>query len=223
MLKTKYKFVFFFLIYVISSFAQDSKKVVAIDSLFREDQFYVSVSYNLVQNRPAGFKQFSFSQGFTFGFLRDFPLTKNRHWAIAPGFGYNYNNIKQFINSSDIMIEGSEAVAVSENVRTTIVSHLVDFPLELRWRNATPESHKFWRIYLGVKASYVFNAQIKLESSQGNEKRNIRDNLNEWQYGMYLGMGYNTWNPYVYYGLNPLFKDGSKLSNLNFGFIFYIL
>ena len=78
------------------------ERKIPVDSLFREDQFFVSVSYNLVQNRPSGFKQFGFSQGFTAGFLRDFPISKDRKWAIAPGVGYSYNNIKQFVNSDEI-------------------------------------------------------------------------------------------------------------------------
>lgn len=217
------KKIFFYLVVFLgftqSSFSQeDSSTYKVVDSLFREDQFYVSVSYNLVQNRPSGFRQFGFSQGFTAGFLRDFPISKDRKWAIAPGIGYSYNNIKQFVNSNDIFGDGS-----SENVRATITSHSVDFPLEVRWRNASPTNHKFWRVYAGFKATYVLGANIKVETTSGNEKNSILEDVNRWQYGAYLSFGFNTWNPYVYYGLNPIFNEGSKMSNFNIGFIFYIL
>lgn len=217
-----HKFRFIFLtFFVVSAFAQQDINLAKtqVDSLFREDQFYVSVSYNLVQNRPTGFKQFGFSQGFTTGFLRDFPVSKNRHWSLAPGFGYSYNNIKQFINSEEIF--GDEIP--KENIRTTIVFHGIDLPLEIRWRNATPESHKFWRIYTGIKATYLLNATLKFESSFENDKQKILEDVNQWQYGTYIAAGFNTWNAYVYYGINPLFKDGSKQRNLNLGFMFYIL
>lgn len=205
--------------FVQIGFSQEEKSVYkVVDSLFREDQFYISVSYNLVQNRPSGFKQFGFSQGFTAGFLRDFPISKDRKWAIAPGVGYSYNNIKQFVNSDDIFGDGS-----TENIRTTIASHSVEFPFEVRWRNATPTNHKFWRLYAGFKATYVLDATIKVESSSGTEKNSVLDDINRWQYGAYLSLGYNTWNPYVYYGLNPIFNEGSKMSNFNIGFMFYIL
>lgn len=201
-------------------FSQEKEESVykVVDSLFREDQFYVSISYNLVQNRPNGFKQFSFSPGITTGFLRDFPISKDRKWAIAPGVGYSYNNIKQFVNSDDIFGDGT-----NESIRTRIITHGVDFPLELRWRNATPTNHKFWRIYAGFKATYVFDATLKFESDSGNEKGKILEDVNRWQYGAYLSFGFNTWNPYVYYGLNPIFKDGSEMRNFNLGFMFYIL
>ena len=212
--------ILFFLWIPFFCFSQEIKPI-EIDSLYREDQFYASLSYNLIQNRPDGFKQFSFSPGVTFGILRDIPISKNRHWAIAPGIGYSYNNIKQFINSEEIV--GATENTSSENIRTTITSHSVDFPLELRWRNSTPNSHSFWRIYTGFKTSYVFNSKLKLETTTESSKESISDEINRWQYGAYISVGFNTWNPYIYYGLNPIFKEGSKMSNFNVGFIFYIL
>ncbi len=210
--------ILFFLWIPFFCFSQGIKPV-EIDSLYREDQFYASLSYNLIQNRPDGFKQFSFSPGVTFGILRDIPISKNRHWAIAPGIGYSYNNIKQFINSVEIV--GATENNTSENIRTIISSHSIDFPLEIRWRNATPNSHSFWRIYTGFKTSYVFNS--KLESTTENTKKSILDEIIRLQYGAYVSVGFNTWNPYIYYGINPIFKEGSKMSNFNVGFIFYIL
>jgi hypothetical protein len=212
--------ILFFLWIPFFCFSQEIKPI-EIDSLYREDQFYASLSYNLIQNRPDGFKQFSFSPGVTFGILRDIPISKNRHWAIAPGIGYSYNNIKQFINSEEIV--GATENTSSENIRTTITSHSVDFPIEIRWRNSTPNSHSFWRIYTGLKTSYVFNSKLKLETTTESSKESISDEINRWQYGAYISVGFNTWNPYIYYGLNPIFKEGSKMSNFNVGFIFYIL
>lgn len=212
--------ILFFLWIPFFCFSQEIKPI-EIDSLYREDQFYASLSYNLIQNRPDGFKQFSFSPGITFGILRDFPISKNRHWAIAPGIGYSYNNIKQFINSEEIV--GATENTSSENIRTTITSHSVDIPIEIRWRNSTPNSHSFWRIYTGFKTSYVFNSKLKLETTTESSKESISDEINRWQYGAYISVGFNTWNPYIYYGLNPIFKEGSKMSNFNVGFIFYIL
>lgn len=212
--------ILFFLWIPFFCFSQEIKPI-EMDSLYREDQFYASLSYNLIQNRPDGFKQFSFSPGITFGILRDVPISKNRHWAIAPGIGYSYNNIKQFINSEEII--GATENITSENIRTIITTHSVDFPIEIRWRNSTPNSHSFWRIYTGLKTSYVFNSKLKLESTTESSKESISDEINRWQYGAYISVGFNTWNPYIYYGLNPIFKEGSKMSNFNVGFIFYIL
>ena len=54
--------------------------------------------------------------------------------------------------------------------------------------------------------------------------------LNPWQYGLTMSVGYNTWNGYIYYGLNPIFDSISSTSAqsidmnaLKIGLIFYLL
>ena len=212
----------FFLFFVTIGFSQSETKPV-VDSLFREDQFYVSISYNFLQNKPDNFSQYSFSTGLSAGFLRDFPISDNRHWAIAPGIGYSFNDLKQNIDFSSIS-NGSE----TEIVKSRIILHYVDFPLELRWRNATPDSHKFWRIYGGFMASYLINGKFKYEGSFGSGTENINDLLNKFQYATYLTFGFNTWNAYIHYGLNPFFDKNkttteNNVTTLKIGLIFYIL
>lgn len=204
------------------SFAQTETKPV-IDSLFREDQFYVSVSYNVLQKTPDNFSQYSFSTGLSAGFLRDFPISENRHWAIAPGIGYSFNDLKQNIDFSSISDNTN-----TELVKSRILLHYLDFPLEIRWRNATPDSHKFWRIYGGFMASYLLNGKFKYEGSFGSGTEDINDLLNKFQYATYLTFGFNTWNAYIHYGLNPFFDKNrtateNDVTTLKIGLMFYIL
>ena len=212
----------FFLFFVTIGFSQSETKPV-VDSLFREDQFYVSISYNFLQNKPDNFSQYSFSTGLSAGFLRDFPISDNRHWAIAPGIGYSFNDLKQNIDFSSISNSTD-----TEIVKSRIILHYVDFPLELRWRNATPDSHKFWRIYGGFMASYLINGKFKYEGSFGSGTENINDLLNKFQYATYLTFGFNTWNAYIHYGLNPFFDKNkttteNNVTTLKIGLMFYIL
>ena len=212
----------FFLFFVTIGFSQSETKPV-VDSLFREDQFYVSISYNFLQNKPDNFSQYSFSTGLSAGFLRDFPISDNRHWAIAPGIGYSFNDLKQNIDFSSISNSTD-----TEIVKSRIILHYVDFPLELRWRNATPDSHKFWRIYGGFMASYLINGKFKYEGSFGSGTENINDLLNKFQNATYLTFGFNTWNAYIHYGLNPFFDKNkttteNNVTTLKIGLIFYIL
>ncbi|RAK24502.1 outer membrane protein with beta-barrel domain [Flavobacterium aquaticum] len=212
----------FFLFFVSIGFSQSDTKPV-VDSLFREDQFYVSISYNFLQNKPDNFSQYSFSTGLSAGFLRDFPISENRHWAIAPGIGYSFNDLKQNINFSSISNSTD-----TEIVKSRIILHYVDFPLELRWRNATPDSHKFWRIYGGFMASYLINGKFKYDGDLGSGTENINDLLNKFQYATYLTFGFNTWNAYIHYGLNPFFDKNkttteNDVTTLKVGLMFYIL
>ncbi|AWM13806.1 hypothetical protein DI487_07970 [Flavobacterium sediminis] len=198
-----------------------------IDSLFREDQFYVSITYNLMQNKPAGYKQYSFSTGITLGAMRDMPFTKDRKWSVALGVGYSYNNIKHNIQVQD----GDPATYAIENSydKNKLILHYLDIPLEIRWRNAAPLNHKFWRIYTGFKASYLLGSKSDFQSAVANYKVKNNSDVSKWQLGPYISVGYNTINMYVYYGLTPIFKNTQldnqdlKLSSFNVGFMFYIL
>ncbi|WHT40321.1 outer membrane beta-barrel protein [Myroides sp. mNGS23_01] len=106
---------------------------------------------------------------------------------------------------------------------------MLDLPIELRWRTSTPESHKFWRTYVGFKASYVLGSRLKTSTDTYSTTVRGDDNINKWLLGMYVGAGFNTWNFYAYYGLNPIYKeapikdDAEKLRLFKVGVIFYIL
>jgi hypothetical protein len=226
----------FFLVFFItlSSFAQDvAKDFDAIDSLYREDQFYLNITYNTLQKRPDGLKQNKLSTGLALGFLRDMPLNKKRTVALAAGIGYSLSIYNHNMGIIDVNNETTYSILDPDNItfsKNKMSIHTVDLPLEFRWRNSTPDSHKFWRVHLGVKLSYLIYDQYKLESSQGNVGQTNLTDLNDFHYGIYLTTGWNTWNLYAYYGLNPLFKSSAKIegqsidmNTANFGLMFYIL
>nr|WP_209565892.1 porin family protein [Flavobacterium sp. 1355] len=227
----------FFLVSFLNVFSQQETKpkiepIVKIDSLYREDQFYTTITYNLFSNIPADLKQNKFSLGISAGFLRDMPINKNRTFAIAAGLGLSYQN---FFQNLTISKDGSGASVYQVNDYNEFVSnryrqYLVDVPIEFRWRNSTFDSYKFWRVYLGVKLSYAFATKSVLDDGETTYKISNDSNINQFQYGPYLSAGYNTWNLYIYYGLNPLFKSVKTLSGenldirtINAGLIFYIL
>jgi hypothetical protein len=134
--------------------------------------------------------------------------------------------VKQNINIQAVSLP---TATTAEVVRSNIQLHYLEMPLEIRWRNASPESHKFWRVHAGFKASYLLGGKFNYESGlTGNGTENIKNVLNKFQYGVYLSFGFNTWNPYIYYGLNPIFDDNktaieNNISALNIGLKFYIL
>ena len=215
----------------LSVFAQEKPiDFDAVDSLYREDQFYFGLTYNKLQKIPEGLSQNKFSTGFSLGFLRDMPINKARTWSIALGLGYsldNYNDNLFIDNSGSELLYFTNSNVIFDKNKLSL--HYVDLPLEVRWRNSTPESHKFWRVYTGFKVRYLFYDQYKFSGSEGTIKITSNPDLNKIQYGTYVAMGWNTWNFYAYYGLNPLFKsakiDGKSINmnSLNLGLMFYIL
>lgn len=230
-----------FLVSFFNAFSQDVKQdvkpevkpVVKIDSLYREDQFYFSVTYNLLMNGPTGLKQDKFSAGVSLGFLRDMPINKARTYAIAAGLGLSYQNFYQNLTISkgptgDLIYGVNDS---GQFVSNRYKQYSVDVPIEFRWRNSTYESYKFWRIYSGVKLSYVFSDKSILKDGESTYKISNNKDVNQFQYGVYVSAGYNTWNVYCYYGLNGLFDKSVKtisgesinVKAMNIGLIFYIL
>ena len=45
--------------------------------------------------------------------------------------------------------------------------HSIGFPIEFRWRTSTPYSHKFWRIYTGVKPTYTLPRATNSQVAKG--------------------------------------------------------
>lgn len=229
-------FIFLF-VFLLSSFcyAQDATEFVEkpkakIDSLYREDQFYVGITYNNLINTPNGYSKDKISTGITGGFLRDMPLNKNRTYAIAAGLGLTYNYYNHNLGVSGTNQSPTYAIldeaTFSRNRFSTLTA---DLPIELRWRTSTFESTKFWRIYAGFKISYlIYNRNVYEAPKVSTTIRNNTD-LDKLGYGVYLASGYNTFNVYVNYQLNSLFKSGQigaeklGMQSLNLGLIFYIL
>lgn len=214
-----------------SVFSQSVPDFDAVDSLYREDQFYIGVTYNTLQNRPIGVTQNNFTPSFSIGILRDMPINKARNKAIAAGLGYSLNSYNQNLLISEN--NGNRQYSVIQDGtlfdKNKLTLHSIDIPIEYRWRTSVPETHKFWRIYTGLKLSYLFNTQSNYEDSQTSYTVIGNPDINKFQYGTYLSVGYNTVNFNIYYGLNPIFKSAElngraiEMNTLNFGFMFYIL
>ncbi len=234
----RYLVLFVFCLVFTNSFAQeeiektsiDSTFFTKVDSLYREDQFYVGITYNLLTNTPKSFRQNGFSAGFSAGFLRDMPINKERTWAVAIGAGLSYANYQQNLVISNPNSDNEYAIVSSSELSKGKMEQLfIDVPMEFRWRNSTPTSYKFWRVYTGFKLQYLVYDKSRYESSTFNYTVKNNADLNNLQYGPYIAVGFNTWNFQAYYGMKSLFKDVSvnnksvDMKTFNFGLMFYIL
>lgn len=238
------RYIYAFLLSVIilplsAQVTEQARDTIELDSVpafadpkYREDQFYATISYNLMQGKPVGYSQYSFSTGLSAGFLRDMPVNKRRNHAVALGLGYSYSNIKHNLAVTEAGSERNYTVVPGGDFnKNKLVLHYLEIPLELRWRNSDSISHKFWRIYAGFKVSMLLYDKAQYEPD-GNTRIKIRndDNMNRFVYSAYLSAGWNTWNFYACYGITPIYKDARlengeklKLNSINLGLIFYIL
>lgn len=203
-----------------------------VDAEYKEDQFYIGVSYNLLSKKPNNLSQSGFSIGAQFGRIFDIPVNETRNFGFGIGIGYaldflNHNLAITKDASNGVNYEILDAENFSRN-RSSF--HSIEVPLEIRWRTSNATSYKFWRVYGGVKFGYVIASNSKLKANSETLKVNGLSDLNKLQYGLTLSAGYDTWNVQIYYGLNPLFNDVTttegvpvEMKLVKIGLIFYLL
>lgn len=216
---------------VSTATGQTDSTDVIIDSNYREDQFYLGLSFNILNEKPIGLSQTGFSGGVFVGAMRDFPLNKRRNIAIAVGLGWAFNTYNQNLgiyknsnNNTLYTILGDE-----EYDTNRFNTFSIEVPIEFRWRTSTPTVYNFWRIYPGFKFGYIYGFKSKFLEGDHEEVSKNPDGLERIRFGATLSMGKANFNVNFYYGLNPMFEgitNGNtdiEFSVLKIGLIFYIL
>jgi hypothetical protein len=230
----RFNLIFLFFLSFLGGFAQEKTATTKpVDSLYREDQFYINFTYNQLQNFN-GLSQTKFSPGFCMGFLRDMPVNKRRTFAFAAGLGYSlniYNNNLQLTPNTNTTASAYNYALLSatDYSKNKFVQQYLDLPLELRWRTSTSDNHQFWRIYTGFKFSYLLSDRNVYVIDNQTTINTSNPDFNKLVYGCYVTAGFNTWNLYAYYGLKSIFKSGEingekiNSASFNIGLQFYIL
>jgi hypothetical protein len=227
-----------FLFSFYSSIAQDTNKYDnaipnVVDSLYREDQFYIGLTFNLVVNQPEAYSQNGFSGGLHFGFIRDMPFNKRRNLAIGIGLGHSLNtyNSNLFIGEETSGETIFRVLDSGDDVdRNRFNTNLIEVPIQFRWRTSSPTIYSFWRIYGGVKLSYIYHYKAVFKNNSNKVTQTDIPELNRMRYAAILTLGNGSFNAFFQYDLNTLFNekaminlDRINLQPLKFGIEFYIL
>jgi len=218
------------LLLLISFFISFSQKN-DVDNKYLEDQFYLGLYYSTLTSSPENFNQNKFSSTLNFGFIRDFPFNKQRNFGIGAGVGLSFSSSNSNLKLSDLNSSVSGEIVNGEDfTKNKWNTTKIEFPFEVRWRTSTPTSYKFWRVYFGVKTSYLLKSKYKYESLSSDY---TLENLpfRKTQSGITVNAGNNTWNLGLYMGLNPIFNKEFGQNNPNLkdlkefklGLVFYIL
>lgn len=205
------------------------------DSLYREDQFFLGFSYNLMLNVPEDVSLAAFSGGLELGFIRDMPLNERRNVSIGLGAGWAFDNFGNSLFIGEDEVSGQTLFRALDNRlesydKNRFSMQQVTLPFEFRWRTSTPNENSFWRIYLGFKIGYVYYYRSNFEQPGNIVRQTDIPELQPWRFGTTLSFGYSTFNFHIHYGLNPLFNSDATLDGnpidmnvLKFGLMFYLL
>ena len=216
---------------LVMNFLKSYSQINDVDNKYLEDQIYLGLYYSALTSAPENFNQNKFSSTLNFGFIRDLPLNKQRNFGLGVGVGLSLGSSNSNLKLSELNNSVSaEIINVEDFTKNKWNTTKIEFPFEFRWRTSTPTSYKFWRVYFGVKTSYLLRSRYKYESLNNNY---TLENLpfRKIQSGLTLNAGNNTWNLGVYLGLNPVFNkdfgqinpDFKDLKEFKLGLIFYIL
>lgn len=222
------KKVFFLILigFTIPFFAQ--KDSLQLGDRYAEDQLYMLISYNQLIDQPLSVDASGLSYGLSAGFIKDVTLNRRGSISLAMGLGYNFDLYNHGLVISE---QNNEITFQAGNSFTSnkLLTHNLEFPLQLRWRNSDANTYKFWRIYMGIKASHNLSNNFKfLNETTSLSYKNIPQ-FNSWQYGVTLSVGYDVFTAHAYYGLNPILENAvigsTEISSkiLKIGLIFYLL
>lgn len=229
----KFPFLFFISI-AFTTIAQDSLVSISLDNRYREDQFYAGVTYNLIGGVPSSIDTRGVTGGFFLGFIRDVPINPRRNFALGLGLGLAFDAYGQnlFIgereNETTIFNVLENGVDYSSNRFSTAA---IEVPFEFRWRTSDASTYKFWRIYTGVKMSYLYWYRSFFEQTGNQVAQTNIPELWQLQFAFTISAGYSTFNFYLNYGITPFFENAFieetqeevLFRPLKLGVVFYIL
>lgn len=198
---------------------------------YLEDQLYIGVTYNTLREKPTSMNLRGFSNSVFAGYIRDIPLNKKRNFGLGLGLGYvrdtYFHDIKIVKENGIVLFKNFDDIDVYNSNK--LVFHSIEIPFEFRFRDSTIDDYKFWRVYVGMKFSYVVYSKAEFNLN-GVQRLSNFDEVNRMQYGLSLSAGHGTWNGFIYYGISNIFKNAKfnqtnsiDMKGLKFGLIFYIL
>lgn len=216
---------------LVINFLVSYSQVSDVDNNYLEDQFYLGLYYSTLTSSPENFNQNKFSSTLNFGFIRDIPFNKQRNFGVGLGAGLSFSSSSSNLKLSELnnVING-EIVSGEDFTKNKWNTSSIEIPFEIRWRTSTPTNYKFWRVYFGIKTSYLLKSKYKFESV--NTDYSIQTlPLRKTQSGITVNAGNNTWNLGLYMGLNPIFNkefgqnnpEIKDLKEFKLGLVFYIL
>ncbi|PVW14357.1 porin family protein [Marixanthomonas spongiae] len=204
-----------------------------VDTRYREDQFYIGLNYNIISSVPRGVNSRGLSGGLQLGYFRDMPINKRRNVAIAIGAGLAFDQFGQNLFIGEKLDQTTIFKVLNDEVtfdQNRFSMAALEVPVQFRWRTSTAESYKFWRIYAGFKMGYVYWYKATFKQPNNKVVQTDIPEFNNLRFSANLSFGYNTFNFYASYSINPFFTDATTNTGqtvdfkaIKLGLIFYIL
>src|SRR5690606_27997307 len=147
----------------------------------------------------------------------------NSRFSFVPGIGLSLERFKfrsgHILGYAGTGRDSVRLYGVSETNtaypglrKTQLVTNYIDVPLEIRYSTKPDDPARSFKISVGGRIGYMYDAFNKIKYKQDGEVKQIKDkqfhNLNRFRYGLMAKVGVGNLSLFGYYNISPLFKEG---------------
>lgn len=201
---------------------------------------FLDFGFNVLNNRTEAMNTRIFASRVA-NIYYQYPIEIGANSGVTfnPGIGLGMDKMafksdSTLVNNPDLGPNSSElrgirtiyGEGVNIDVNTTALNY-VDIPLEFRYHLNKEDYSKGFRIAIGGKIGFLYNAHTKVGVTDTNGlTKKVKDKqeygLSPMRYGVYTRIGLSGFNLWSYYGLNKVFKEGqgpfgTEASQFSFG------
>ncbi len=190
------------------------------------DRFIVTVFSDIWQNVPERMDKKAIQRGMSFKAMQDMPWGRSS-FSLATGIGFTSNNLYSDHYFGYTPNGHYDFYRLSGDYDKNKLSlNYLDVPVQIRYRTRNLERN--FRIYVGLKASYLVNAHTKYYGkassvtniyfdtpfSPGSRSIKIKEhkleNINKHKISMTGMLGVGSVNIYLSYALTSIFEDNQS-------------
>lgn len=192
------------------------------------DRFMFNLTFdNVFHKETNGFKSQWHSRGVGLYYMYDIPIKKSRV-SIAPGLGFRHSSL--YHNS--FMTEdatGTSFTAIADYKdnddfkKHKLATNYIEIPVELRFFSKPGKNGKVVKAAVGFRGSFKLTAVNKETNKENDYYKKFKTkgfkDVNTFQAGPTLRIGYGGFNVFAYYGVLGVFKKdkGPDLAPFSIG------
>jgi hypothetical protein len=189
--------------------------------------FTVELGLNRTLDGPDNFDLGLFgSRTINLYYQYEFRIMKSR-MSFVPGIGLSLERYK-FRNGAILSYPADNRDSVillpvaEHQIRTLrksqLITNYVDVPLELRYTSNPDDPNRSFKVSIGGRIGYMYDAFTKIKYKDDGEMKQLKDKqnfqLNRLRYGVSFKVGFGNFSLFGYYNLSPLFKEGKAFHNM---------
>jgi hypothetical protein len=206
----KIKIILIALLFSATANGQEKKPALRVPRVqTKMDQLILTLSSDNWKDLSSGFESKPLrSRGFSVMLMGE-GMNENGTAGIGLGLGFSSQNV----HTDAMLIENADGTTSLSKIPDSIDYDLnklslnfLDAALELRFRTKENSHLQRFKISLGIKAGLLLQSHTKYEDENGKFKTYGVANINKFQYGPTVRIGYASWGISGYYSMVTLLK-----------------